>query len=131
MGAAEICQPIVIYAQHLRGSFVVTESHTCAEDAIEDFSLNAVTILILQTQLRVGETSNALAAVVVQPGRCHAVGTMNLTRYIFAPGRSHAIGEAETRTILGNPMQTLPPLDHVRHPILKSGGCIGSEQVGR
>ena len=131
MGAAEARQPFVVDTQHFGGGLVVVDAHGGAEDAIEYFAVDAVALLILEAQVGVGEAADALAAVVVEPGRGHPIGAMDLAGNVLAARRAHAVHQAEVGPALGDPLLALGAVGDVRHPILQCGVRIGGEQIGR
>ena len=129
--AAEIGQPIIVDAQHRTGRFVVVEAIGGAENAVENFRLDAVAILVLETEIRVGQTPDFLLFVIVKPGRSHAVGTVDLARLIFAAGRAHPGVEPERGAVLGDPFPAARPLGDIGHAVLDRGRRVGGEQIGR
>src|SRR5881396_2298943 len=89
MALAEPRQPLVVDADHLDGGLGVVDPRGGAQDPVEHLGLHAVAVLVLQAELRVAQTVDALLAVLVEPGGGHAVGTVDLARDILAAGRAH------------------------------------------
>jgi hypothetical protein len=110
---------LIVDAQHLSRGIVILQPHARAENAIEHFRLHAVALLILEAQLRIGQAPNSFAAVVIEPGRSHSVGSMDLAWNIWAACRTHPVHQSEFGPVLSDPLETLAPFHHLRHAILQ------------
>ena len=78
--AAEVGEPLVVDAHDLDGGLGIVEAAARAEHAVQHLGLHAVTVLILDPQVRIGEAADPSQAVVVEP-----VAAMRSARWIL-PG---------------------------------------------
>src|SRR5438874_116161 len=130
LGLAEVGQPLVVDAHDFRGRLGIVEPAGGAQHAVEHFGLHAVAILVLHPQLGVGEPADALLAVVVEPGGGHAIGAMDLARYVLATGRAHAVDAPEVGTRLRRPHRPPRPVDDVGHALAQGRRSVLREEVG-
>jgi hypothetical protein len=131
VGGAEAGQPLVVDAHHLDGGFRILEAIAGAEDAVQHLGLNAVARLILQPQIGVGQTANPPAAVVVETGRRHAIGAVDLPRHVLAAGRAHPVHQPELAALLRHPDRALGSVGDERHAVTHGRGGIRGEEIGR
>ncbi len=131
MTLAEPRQPFVVDAYHLDGGLGVVEPGGGAQDPVQRLGLHAVAVLVLQAELRVAQTVDALLAILVEAGGGHAIGAMDLPRDVLATGRAHAAGQAEEAAVLAHPHLALRTVGNVGHAVLQRRRCIGRKQVGR
>src|SRR3546814_16752389 len=131
MGLAETGQPFVVDTHHFRRGLRIVQPLARSKDAIEHFSLDAVAILVLDAKVRIGQSPDAFLAIVVEPGRRHAVGALYLTRDVLAHGGAHADLPAELRAPLTHPSRALLALIHLPHSVLHRRGPVGAPQNAR
>jgi hypothetical protein len=130
MARAELREPLVVDPHDLDGRLRIIHAAGGAEDSVEHLGLDAVPVLVLQSQIGIGQATDALLAVVVEPGLGHAVGAMNAAGDVLASGRAHAVHEPQIGALLRNPHLALGPVDDVRHPVSHVGGGAGDEEIG-
>ena len=131
MCPAEVGEPLVVDAHHLRGRLGILKSIAGAENAVEHFRLHSVALLVLEAQVRVGEPAHAAAPVVVEPGGGHAVGAVDLSRHVLAAGRAHAVDQPELRALLRDPDRPLGPVGHIGHPVPHGRRRVRGEEIRR
>src|SRR5262249_50369916 len=102
-----------------------------AENAVEDFRLHAVAVLIFQAQIGIAQPADPLLAVGVEPGRLHAIRAMDPARNVLAPRGAHAVDEPEAGALLRDPALALRPVLDVRHAVAHLGRSLRYEQIGR
>src|ERR1051325_710051 len=120
----KVGEPVFVNAQHLAGGFVIVETAGGAEDAVQHLGLDAVAVLVLQAQIGVREPAYLLLLGVVEPGRGHAVGAVDLARLVFAAGRTHAGVEPEGGAVLGDPFAAARALGDEGHAVLEGGRSV-------
>src|SRR5262245_32864503 len=131
MRRAEIRQPLVVDADHLDRGLRIIHPTGGAEDPVENLTLYAVAVLVLQAQLWIAQPANPTLPVLVQTGRRHPVGAVNSAGNVLAPCRAHAARAPEHRPLLRDPRGPLRPVTHEWHPLLPFRGSTGDEEVGR
>jgi hypothetical protein len=94
MGIAKVSEPLVVYANHLCCSFWIIQAPGRTKNSVEYFALNAIEILVPQSQVRIRQTANTTPAIIIKAGGSHPVGTMNLPGDIEAPRRTHTIHQS-------------------------------------
>src|SRR5262249_15231783 len=113
---AEVGKPIVINTVELNLRLVVGHYAARHMKTVQHFRLYAITVLILQTQLRRGWAEYAFASVREQAGRSDAVDTITTARDVLhstAADRSSAaysISEPEVQSRFGDPHRAVSAL---------------------
>jgi hypothetical protein len=120
MTIAELDEPVIVDAQHLVSGLVVVEAAGGAEDAVQHLGLDAVTVLVLEPQIGIGEAADAPLAVVIEPFRRHPIGTVDLARLVEPAGRAHAVHQPEGRALLGDPLRAALAVGGIRHAVFQS-----------
>jgi hypothetical protein len=131
MRRAEIRQPLVVDAHDLHRRLGVIEPAAGAEHAVQHFGLHAITVLILDAQVGIGEPADAPPAVLVEPRGGHAIGAMDLAGDVLAAGRAHPVHVTEVGALLRGPHAPVGPVGDVRHALPHLGRGAGREEVGR
>src|SRR5262249_14877056 len=108
----------------------VVEPTGHSEDAVQHLALNAVTTLVEETQLGIGEPANPALAIVVEPGGCHPVRAVDASGDVLAARRAHATGAAEGSTLLRDPGRPFRTVLYVGHPVLHRGRRAADEEIG-
>ena len=129
--AAEILEEIVVDAQHLVRGFAVVEAGGRAEDSVDDLGVDAVTVHVLDPQMRVAATTDVPLAVLVHAGLGHLVDPMVLTRNKGRAARPDTVLQSEIGAVLGDPLRPLRPVLDIGHALLEVAPRFGHEQVGR
>src|SRR5439155_22907394 len=127
---AEVGEPLVVDPHDLDGGLGVVHAAGGAEDAVEHLGLHAVAVLVLDAQIGIAESPDALLAVRVEPGFGHAVGAVDAARDVFAARRAHAVDEAELSALFRDPAFALRSLLDVRHALAHLGRGLRDEEVG-
>src|SRR2546428_798983 len=76
-----------------------------------------------------GEAADAALAGVVETGRGHAIGAVDLAGDVLAAGRPHAVPQAEHRALVGDPQGPLRPGGDVGHAVAQTRGGVRGEEV--
>ena len=129
--AAEIHEPVVVDAEHLRGRLVIAEARGRAENAVHHLGLDAVAVHVLGPERGVRDAADALLAVIVETGGGHDVHPVMLAGDIFLAGRPHAVDEAEGRAVLARPERAVRPVRGEGHAVLERRRGVRGEQIRR
>src|SRR6185503_12121196 len=128
---AEPGQPLVVDANNVYGGLAVVQPAGRAEHAVEHLGLHAVAVLVLHAQVGVGQAADSALAVLVQPGRGHAVGAVDLAGYVLPSGRAHAVHQPEIGAALGHPLRAVGTGGDVRHALAHGRRGVFGEQLRR
>jgi hypothetical protein len=118
---AESGEPLVVDAQDLDGGLTIVQAAGGAQHTVEDLGLDAVTVLVLYSEVGIGQAADTAAAVFVQAGRGHAIGAMDLAGDVFPSRRTHAVNQTEIGAALGHPLPAVGPVAHVGHAFAHCG----------
>ena len=127
--AAEVVQPGVVDAQHLVGGLAVVQLGRRGEDAVDHLGVDAVSVHLLDAQMRVARPANALLAVLVESGGRHRVDAQLLARDVLRARRPDAAGQAEDGPVVGDPPPPVRPVGDIGHAVLQLPGRLGHEQL--
>ena len=127
----EIGEPVIVDTQHFAGCLVIVQAARRAENAVQHLGLYAVAPLIVEAQIGVCQAPDFLLLRIVQPGRGHAIGTVDFARFVEPPSRAHPAIETEGGAVLGHPFAAARSVGDIGHALLERGGGVGGEQVGR
>src|SRR5499427_11044875 len=128
--ADEVGEPVVVDAEHLAGRRVVAELGGGAEDAVEHLGLHAVPLHVLGAEHGIRRATDALLAILVEPGIGHDVHTVVHAGDVLLAGGPHAVHEAERRAVLAGPVRPVGTVGDVGHARLHGGGGVGREEIG-
>src|SRR5438309_11594875 len=100
MRGAEVREPLVVDAHRLNGGVGLVHPPRGAQNAVEHLALHAVQVLVLDPQLGIRQTANALPAVLVDTLLRHPVRAMDAPRDVLSASRAHAPRQPEARALL-------------------------------
>src|SRR4029453_12843108 len=84
---------------------------------------------VLDAQMGIARTPQALLAVLVQAGLGHLVDAQLLARYVLRTRGADAPRDAEDRPVVGDPAPSVRAVGHIGHPVLHLARRLRDEQI--
>ena len=126
-------QEVVVDAQHLVGGFRVLHLGTGGQDAVDDLGIDAVSVHVLDPQMRIARPAQALFEIVAIEARLgHLVGAQLLARDMRrAGGADPAAQTVLGAVVVGPALHPVRILGDIGHQVPELARCVRREQLGR